>query len=72
MKLQLKVFSGSWCATEKRKQIQKPKGHCKSFVLCYKSNSLLPLSITAVRKTGIKELCKNKGLGFFCFQEQIY
>lgn len=28
MKLQLKVFSGSWWATEKRKETQKRRGYC--------------------------------------------
>lgn len=53
MKLQLKVFSGSWCATEKRKQMQKPNGHFKSFVLHYKSNKYVPTQCQrSKRKTG--------------------
>lgn len=41
MKLQLKVFSGSWWATENRKQRQKPRGQPEAIAPSYKNNNLL-------------------------------
>lgn len=38
MKLQLKVFSGSWWATENRIQTQKPRGQPEGFIPSYKNN----------------------------------
>ena len=49
MKLQLKVFSGSWWATENRKQTQKPKGQAEGIVPCYKNNSLFSLTHNCCR-----------------------
>lgn len=46
MKLQLKVFSGSWWATENRKQTQKPKGQPEGIIPSYKNNSLFSLTLT--------------------------
>lgn len=44
MKLQLKVFSGSWWATENRKQTAQPKGQPKGIVPPHKNNSLFSLT----------------------------
>ena len=55
MKLQLKVFSGSWWATENRKQTQKPKGQQAGIVPRYKNNSLVSLTLMTaaeVKKIG--------------------
>lgn len=38
MKLQLKVFSGSWWATRNRKQTQKRRGQPEGIVPSYKNN----------------------------------
>lgn len=46
MKLQLKVFSGSWWATENRKQTAQPKGQPKGIVPPHKNNSLFSLTRT--------------------------
>lgn len=46
MKLQLKVFSGSWWATENRKQTAQPKGQPKGIVPPHKNNSLFSLTHT--------------------------
>lgn len=58
MKLQLKVFSGSWWATENRKQTQKPKGQPEGILLCYKNNSLFSLTTAAetmIERVGLRE-----------------
>lgn len=53
MKLQLKVFSGSWWATENKKQRQKPRGQPEAIAPSYKNNNLLsftPKSATELEK----------------------
>lgn len=65
MKLQLKVFSGSWWATENRKQTQKPKGQPEGIVPYYKNNSLFSLTLTTtaenVESVGLSESAEKNG-----------
>lgn len=55
MKLQLKVFSGSWWATENKKQMQKSKGQSEVFftVLQDKQSALTQSHSKVVESIGL-------------------
>lgn len=55
MKLQLKVFSGSWWATENKKQMQKSKGQSEGFftVLQDKQSALTQSHNKVVESIGL-------------------
>lgn len=55
MKLQLKVFSGSWWATENKKQMQKSKGQSEGFftVLQDKQSALTQSHSKVVESIGL-------------------
>lgn len=61
MKLQLKVFSGSWWATENKKQMQKSKGQSEVFftVLQDKQSALPQSHSKVVESIGLTNSVEN-------------
>lgn len=71
MKLQLKVFSGSWWATENRKQTQKPKGQPEGiYTILQEQQSVLTHShncCRVVESDGFNQSAEKLGfIGFAC------